>query len=101
MKKLICFIPTIFICVFYGIMELIFDLEPIAYVWLFLIIFTGIAFIKDKWWGCISGILAGIWLIYMDIKVSGQVIKQWPLGLSICIYYLICGIVLFKAKKEL
>lgn len=100
MKRILYFIPAIVGCVFYGIMALAFELEPIAFLFLALLILSGIIMYKGKWWGAIFGLGAGVWLMCLDLKATGQIIMQWPIGLVIAVYFIVCGGVLFAKNNK-
>ena len=55
---------------------------------------------KGKWWGSLGGVIVGLVLIYMSTQYTGQVIDiERPLGIVFLVYYLICGILLYRNKK--
>lgn len=53
---------------------------------------------KNKWWGCIFGIVIGILLMYMGTQETGQIINETPFGIIMCIYYIVCALVSNKKK---
>jgi hypothetical protein len=59
---------------------------------------AGLLMSKGKWWGCFGGIAVGIFLIYMGLQETGQIIKEWPLGMLLCAYYIVCGIYILMRK---
>ena len=99
MKKILYFIPAIIFCLLYGIAFIVWDLEPVAYVFCLLLVLSGIILCYNKWWGAVPGIVMGIWLMALDLSTNGpKIIIQWPFGLVIVIYFILCGIVSYKNK---
>ena len=45
------------------------------------------------------GIVTGVILIYMGMQETGQIIKEWPIGIIFCLYYIICGFIAAKNRK--
>lgn len=101
MKKIFYFIPAIFFCFFYGIAFLIWELELLAYIFCALLILSGIILCYNKWWGVIPGIIMGIWLMVLDLQANyPKIIIQWPLGLIVVIYFILCGLLLYRKKNR-
>ncbi len=99
MKKILYFIPAIVACLFYGPFMLIGSVELIGYIFCALWIVSSLILFKGKWWGCLPGIIAGIWLAFLDLQATGQIVRQWPIGIVFCIYYAICGFLIYKIGK--
>ena len=55
-----------------------------------------ISYGKKKWWGSVLGILIGILLIYMGNQETGQIIKETPFGIIMCIYYIVCAFISYR-----
>lgn len=101
MRKLYFFIPAIFSTVFTVVIGLLIGgAVPLWYAWVLLMWGSGILLSKGAVWGSILGILPGIHIIYMSTQYTGQVINELPIGLVLVVYYLICGIVVWKQKKR-
>ena len=63
---------------------------------LLLLFISGMLMNKNKWFGCFLGIIIGIILIYMGTQETGQIIKETPFGIILCLYYIVCGIITYK-----
>lgn len=100
-KKLIYFVPFITFLVVYAVMILL-GFGIISFkevVWLFMFFAGGILLFKRKVFGSVVGVIPAIIFIFMSANDTGQVINiELPLGIIICIYYLICGFIAFKEK---
>ena len=53
----------------------------------------------NKWWGSVLGIQIGILLIYGNQEI-GQIIKEIPFGIMMCIYYTVCGITSYRKDSK-
>lgn len=97
------YIPVIVALTFYGTLALVAGLGVIqTSAWFFVgfLVLAAILMTKNKWWGCIGGIVVGITLIYMSTQYTGQVIDiERPLGIIFCAYYIICGFLTYKQTK--
>ena len=100
MKKLLCFIPAIIFTSLYGSVLLAgFELELIAYVFWGLLLISGLILCFKKWWGIVTGVIMGMWLILLDLSAEGpQIISQWPIGLVIILYYLAFAFFSFRKR---
>lgn len=97
--KIFYFLPFIIGCFIYIFLGIASSFRSISYlVWIALVmLFTsGILMNKNKWWGMYLGIIIGLLLIYVGTKETGQIIKETPFGIIICIYYIVCGIISYK-----
>ena len=74
-------------------------INPVVWLFVALLFVSGFLMIKDKWWGCMFGIVTGVILIYMGMQETGQIIKEWPIGIIFCLYYIICGFIAAKNRK--
>lgn len=54
---------------------------------------------NNKWWGCILGIAIGLLLIYMGTQETGQIIKETPFGITMCIYYIVCAFLSYRKSN--
>ena len=68
MKKTLYFLPAVLgsvIYIFLGIVSSFAAINPFVWLSLILLFISGLLMNKNKWWGCIFGILIGVLLIYM------------------------------------
>ena len=101
MKKILYFLPAVLgsvIYIFLGIVSSFATINPFVWLSLILLFISGLLMNKNKWWGCIFGILIGVLLIYMGSRETGQIIKETPFGFLICIYYILCASFVYKKK---
>lgn len=101
MKKILYFFPVGLGCIIYiflGIISSFVSINPFVWGALILLCISGILMNKNKWWGCIFGILIGVLLIYVGSRETGQIIKETPFGIIICIYYILCASVSYRKK---
>ena len=87
MKKILYFIPAIVFGLVYCLL-LVEGQGPILwYGWLFLalMIVSGILLVKGKWWGAIPGVAIGI-------------LPEWQVGIALVLYYIFSGV--FAASKD-
>ena len=101
MKKILYYLPVVLgclLCIFLGIVSSFDSINPFVWVALILLLVAGLLMSKNKWWGCIFGIVIGILLIYMGSRETGQIIKETLFGIVICIYYIVCALVSYKRK---
>lgn len=100
MKKNMYFVPAVLALASYIILGFAGSFGAInPWVWLCIAIMfvSAILMLKNRWYGCIGGLAVGIVLIYMSTQYTGQTIDiERPIGIILCIYYLICGIVIHK-----
>lgn len=103
MKKILYFLPFILGCILYffgGMIGSFRAINPFVWVALAMLMISGILMNKKKWWGCILGIFIGILLIYMGTQETGQIVSETPIGIIMCIYYIICGVVSYKKIRR-
>lgn len=101
MKKILYFLPFVLgfiLYIFLGIVSSFGTINPFVWVALLLLLVAGLLMSQNKWWGCIFGIVIGILLIYMGTQETGQIIKETPFGIIMCIYYIVCALVSNKKK---
>lgn len=101
-KKIIYFVPFITFLVVYAVMVILgfgmLSLKEV--VWLLMFFVGGILLCKGKVWGSIFGVIPAIIFIFMSTNDTGQVINiERPLGIILCIYYLIYSLIAFKRKN--
>lgn len=104
MKKCIYYIPAVIALLFYAFLAIASGFGSVnLVVWLFVALLFAAAVLlsKNKWWGALFGVVVGFVLIWMSFQYSGQAIDiERPLGIAICLFYVICGIVLFRKRKN-
>ena len=102
MKKCIYYIPAVIALFFYTFLAIASGFGSIdPMVWLFVVLLFAAAVLlsKDKWWGAVFGVVVGVVLIWMSFQYTGQAIDiERPLGIAICLFYVICGIFLFRKR---
>ena len=101
-KKIIYFVPFITFLVVYAVMVILgfgmLSLKEV--VWLLMFFVGGVLLCKGKVWGSTFGVIPAIIFILMSTNDTGQVINiERPLGIILCIYYLICSLIAFKRKN--
>ena len=104
MKKAVYFIPVVLAILLYIILGFIGSfsaIHPLVYFWIAVMFLSSLFMFKNKWYGCIGGLLVGFVVIFMSTQYTGQVIDiERPLGAFLCIYYLTCGIVVYNKSKR-
>ncbi len=103
MKKIIYFIPAIIFTIFYG--GLFLANQPImitlVVIMTTLIYLAGYFLCKDKFWGCLFGVLVGAVFIHMSTIDNGQILPiELPIGVIIIVFYLVCGAYVFHKNKK-
>ena len=96
-----CFIPAVvwIICILIAVEALGFSsIDTIAWLITAMLIISALLMYKNKWWGCLFGIAVGAVWIYMGTRETGQIINESPVGIAVCLYYLICGSLCYKNK---
>lgn len=94
MKKVIFYIPTILFAILFGLLAIrlgVGSTSLIIIVWIILFLVSGFLLSKDKFWGGIFGMLPGIHWIYMGTQYTMQAINEMSLGITVLIFYIICG----------
>ena len=101
MKKSIFYIPAIIFTILYGTIAMndIGSISPIVFVWLALFFISGIMLNKHIYWGSLFGMLPALHLIYMGTQDTGQIISETPIGIAIIIFYIICGLSVYRNHK--
>lgn len=105
MKKILYFLPFVLgaaLYIFLGIASSFGSINPLVWIALAMLLISGLLMKDNKWWGCILGIPIGILLIYMGNQETGQIIKETPFGIIMCIYYIVCAVVSYRdnTRKE-
>ena len=99
MKKILYFLPVVLGCILYiflGIASSFGSINPFVWIALGLLLISGLLMNRNKWWGSFFGIAIGILLIYMGNQETGQIIKETPFGIIMCIYYSVCAVITFR-----
>lgn len=103
MKKILYFIPIALALLLYTVLGFSVGfsaISPWVWFWIVIMFVAAVVMFKQKWYGCIGGLAVGCVLIYMSTQNTGQIINERPLGIILCIYYLICGIAVYKKTKR-
>ena len=101
MKKILYFLPFVLGFILYIFLVIVSSFEtinPLVWLALLLLLVAGLLMSQNKWWGSIFGIVIGILLIYMGTQETGQIIKETPFGIIMCIYYIVCALVSYKKQ---
>ena len=102
MKKVFYFLPAIV----FGLVYLLLTFEgqgPILwYGWLFLalMIMSGILLAKNKWWASIPGVCIGIFFIYSGMTNEYMILPEWQVGIALVLYYIVCGVFAASNKNK-
>lgn len=102
MKKILYFFPFVLGCalyIFLGIASSFGTINPFVWIALSMLFIAGLLMKDNKWWGSILGIAIGILLIYMGNQETGQIIKETPFGIIMCIYYIICAVLSYRKSN--
>lgn len=103
LMKTIFYIPAILFAVLLGLLlassETV-TTSPVIMMWLVLFFITGILLSKGLFWGSILGVLPGIHMIYMGTQDTGQIISETPIGMTIIVFYIFCGYVVYRNNKK-
>ncbi|MCR4951093.1 MAG: hypothetical protein K6A40_07215 [Solobacterium sp.] len=68
--------------------------QIMGYVVLALLYFSAWLLIRKVWAGCVFGMMGGVLMIWFGIQNSGQLIREWPAGIAIFLFYMLAGYVL-------
>lgn len=97
------FLPAVLGLLLYGILSLsggFFSIHPLAWCFVTLLFLSAVWMGKQKWWGCLGGILTGGVLVNMGTQYTGQVINESIIGILMCAYYLLCGWLCWKIERK-
>lgn len=103
MFKLFVYWPAVMFALLYGIIILLgggTQLSPTAYCLVFLTFLGGRLLAKRHIIGALFGILAGIILIVMGMRETGQIINETPFGIALVINYALSALYLTLKKKK-
>ena len=97
------FLPVIVALVLYATLVVVARIGFISFgvgICFAMLVVAAILMTKNKWWGCLFGAALGVLLIGMSTQYTGQVIDiERPLGIVLCIYYTVCGLLSHKQSK--
>ena len=100
MKKFLYIMPAVLICMLYGLLAAlaggVSGFQPIAFAYIILPILSGVLLRKDKWWGCLFGIVMGAILLYNGRNMMVAFIA----GLIRVAYYIVMGLVCAASLKK-
>ena len=100
MKKFFYIMPSVLICMLYGLLAAlaggVAGFQPIAFVYILLPLLAGILLRKGKWWGCLFGITMGGILLY----TGRSMMIAFVAGLILVAYYIIMGLTCAASQKE-
>lgn len=68
---------------------------------LLLLVLCGLQLANHRWWGCLPGMGLGAALLIYGFHQHGQVFAEWPLGVALLLYYLLCGLAARHKRKKL
>ena len=74
--------------------------HPVAWVITVLLGASALLMYQNRWWGCLLGVAVGFVFVYMGTRETGQIINESPIGVLVCGYYLICGIICYKMREK-
>ncbi len=100
MKKILYFMPAIVFGLVYCLL-LVEGQGPIlwhGWVFLVLMIVSGILLAKKKWWGAIPGIGIGIFFVCTGLANEYAILPEWQVGIVLILYFLFCGV--FSTSKN-
>lgn len=96
--------PPIMAFLLYGFLAITSGLGSVSpMAWLYSISLFAVAILlsKKKWWGALIGFFIGLLLIWMSFQYTGQTINiERPIGFALCLFYVICGVILSKRKND-
>lgn len=103
MKKSIYYIPFVVLAITYMVMTLVgftvFTMDKL--VLLLALLASGFLLAKGKSWGCLFGLIPAGVFVYMSTKYTGPTIKiELLVGLALAVFYIVCGIILFKKRPK-
>ena len=104
MKKFLYIMPAVLILMLYALLTAlaggISGFRPIAFMYISLPLAAGILLRKEKWWGCLFGMLMGGILLYNGITAQPQMMFGFVGGLVLAAYYAAMGLVCSISNKK-
>ena len=74
--------------------------QPIAWLYMLCPVAAALALRKEKWWGCLFGIVMGAVLAYSAMHSQPQVFPGFVLGMVWIGYYCLMGLICAGATKK-
>ena len=102
-KKVLYCIPAAAAVLFYGLLGIFGGFGAIDWsAWLMtaMLLLAAVLMISGRRWGCIFGIAVGAWLIYMGMQETGQIVKEWGIGIVFCLYFVLMGLICTKETAK-
>lgn len=106
MKRLLYFIPSIFICFILVLVLFLvggpsghFDDCLVGTYILSIFFLSDFLLSMQRWFGCIPGTLLGAYILYYGAQYHGQIFDEMPIGVIICVYYSVLGLIISKARN--
>lgn len=105
MKKVLYIAPAFLVCLFVGIIGLLFGFEgfqPVAWGYVICALAGSILLCKKHWWGGLIGALSGVIVIWEYQNTGGamMVLNTLPIGIGLLIYYLSMALVCFWGQRK-
>ena len=96
LKRILYCVPAGAAVLFYGLLGISGGFNAIDWsAWLMtaMLILAALLLLAGKRWGCIFGIAVGSQLIYMGMQETGQIMKEWGVGIVFCAYFVLMGMI--------
>ena len=104
MKKFLYIMPAVLICMLYALLAAlaggVSGFQPVAFVYIFLPVLSGVFLRKEKWWGCLFGIAMGGILIYSGMTAEPTMMVGFIAGLILAAYYAAMGLTCAASQKK-
>ncbi len=105
MKNIAYYIPAILMLVvllFFGLSLSFAAIEPFGWVLDGVLFLSAYIMSKNRFWGCIGGLIVGGYFIYLSTQQRGQVINiERPIGILFLAVYLYFGAYIFIKQAKL
>lgn len=100
MKKILYFIPAIVFGLLYSLLIVEGQGPILWHGWLFLtlMIVSGILLAKRKWWGAIPGVVIGVFFICSGLTNEYAILPEWQVGIVLVLYYIFSSV--FATSKN-
>lgn len=101
MKKIIFYIPAIFLTLLYAGVAFsgMGALQPIVAVWLLFAWTSGVLLNKNILWGGILGMIPAVSFVYLSTQYNGQPINiELPIGVILLLYHAGCMFYVYRKK---
>lgn len=100
MKKVLYIAPAFLVCLFVGIIGLLFGFEgfqPMAWGYVICALAGSILLCKKHWWGGLIGALSGGLVIWESVSAAANTL---PLGIGFVVYYLVMALLCARDRKS-